>query len=757
VTGPVGVGKSRLAREALREALHEGSLDAALIVDLSNASPIESLATQLGADTLQAVPSRLSALGTTAVLLDNADQAADGLVATLEPWRQIAPEVVFVVTTRHLPEDATTVVDVPPLSIENGVRLFLEVARLRQPDLQPTPRLMEIVAAVDGLPLAVELAASRVRALSIGELADRLAHKEDVLRRGTTSFRASVMSAVEELDRADRRALSALTVFRGGFSVRAAEQVVSAAVADLDALDAIERLRDDSWLHPAGAGRLALYPSLREVISAAHPAPETAALAHAVAVLQQVSHQDKARREAVLAEQQNLEVIVASGSPEQQVEAVLALGMALPPEAASHHLETVWLHASDAQRPALALARGRALRLQGRTADAQDLLEPLTLDPDLAADAWMELGQCGSGKGALDALRAAEAAYLEDGDPTQAARALRFAGQRLRAEGRLDEAETILERVLTLTHAGPAVSVRTLKRLDEAVAGEQAGERRQRLIATGYERFTAGDAFVGLALIRIERGELAEAEAQLRDGLAAVESRSWPATEAALRMYLGVCMLLAGEVVGAVRVLSRASEQAAASLKPISVLSDGYLALGLCYQGRKIEAMPVLQPALALHQPDPRTPLGAFLAVVQSAVRDREAPTVTIDAPDARLALALVNNLPATSSFAANLSASVSGLWFKYSGGERVDVSRRAAPSRILAALVAAYKAKRGLSLENLVEAGWPGERIVQEAAAARAYVAVSTLRRLGLRPVLLHKDGLYRLDPKIPLAIETP
>ena len=75
---------------------------------------------------------------------------------------------------------------------------------------------------------------------------------------------------------------------------------------------------------------------------------------------------------------------------------------------------------------------------------------------------------------------------------------------------------------------------------------------------------------------------------------------------------------------------------------------------------------------------------------------------------------------------------------------------------RIVAALIRAREERAGvaLPLQRVVEAGWPDERIEPEAAADRAYGAISTLRRMGLRGWLLGFDDGYALDPAAPLCV---
>jgi hypothetical protein len=90
------------------------------------------------------------------------------------------------------------------------------------------------------------------------------------------------------------------------------------------------------------------------------------------------------------------------------------------------------------------------------------------------------------------------------------------------------------------------------------------------------------------------------------------------------------------------------------------------------------------------------------------------------------------------------------GTWFQTQNG-RVDVARRGAVRRILVGLARARidEPARALSVDELFEIGWPGERIPYESQVRRVYTAVWTLRTLGLEGLLLTRDEGYLLDPK--------
>ncbi|MCA9661530.1 MAG: sigma 54-interacting transcriptional regulator, partial [Myxococcales bacterium] len=90
------------------------------------------------------------------------------------------------------------------------------------------------------------------------------------------------------------------------------------------------------------------------------------------------------------------------------------------------------------------------------------------------------------------------------------------------------------------------------------------------------------------------------------------------------------------------------------------------------------------------------------------------------------------------------------GRWFRLPAGERVEIAHRRALARILAVLVAQRAASPGVpsSMSDLLAAGWPDERVIERAGANRVHVALTALRKLGLRELLLRRDDGYVLDP---------
>src|SRR5262249_11660369 len=96
------------------------------------------------------------------------------------------------------------------------------------------------------------------------------------------------------------------------------------------------------------------------------------------------------------------------------------------------------------------------------------------------------------------------------------------------------------------------------------------------------------------------------------------------------------------------------------------------------------------------------------------------------------------------------------GRAFRPPGGKKGDLERPGAV-RLIWQRLAQHRveaAGEALPLDTLLGAGWPGERVLPQAGASRVYVALGTLRRLGLRGVLVSRDGGYLLDPKVPIAV---
>jgi predicted ATPase/DNA-binding SARP family transcriptional activator len=255
LTGAGGSGKTRLAIEAARQSASTYANGVALV----ELAPLR--------DPALVVPSIAQALG---VSIDPDDDALDVVARTLEPvevllvidnaehvrdaspsYAQLvsrAPHVTFLVTSRAvLHVSGEHVFPVAPLREEDSIELFRQRARLLEPSFAVTAAneadVREICRRVDGLPLALELAAPRIRTLTPRALLHRLDARLGVLTGGPRdlparqhTLQATIAWSVDLLDDHDRDVFARLAVLPGGATLEAAEMVCG---ADLDSLTAL--------------------------------------------------------------------------------------------------------------------------------------------------------------------------------------------------------------------------------------------------------------------------------------------------------------------------------------------------------------------------------------------------------------------------------------------------------------------------------------------------------------------------------------
>jgi predicted ATPase/Tfp pilus assembly protein PilF len=315
ITGTAGIGKSRLAVAAaglalshypagawhadLSDARDENAVCAALAKALGVEISGDDAAQRLGF----ALKGRaLSRGGRLLVLLDGGDQCLAPLAALVKRWREAAPDVTWLLTSRAPPGAGESVLALRPLPVParkaTGIVQSVDEATLRQLAAVPSVALFVARAAerdggfvlnadnadavgqlcvrLDGIPLAIELAAARARVLPPAKMLERIKQRFALLRdqrdggRNAT-LRGAIAWSWDLLEPHERAALAQLSVFRGGFFLEHAEQVVDLS-AWPDAplcVDVIESLRDKSLLDSAdvpelaGERRFFLYESIR--------------------------------------------------------------------------------------------------------------------------------------------------------------------------------------------------------------------------------------------------------------------------------------------------------------------------------------------------------------------------------------------------------------------------------------------------------------------------------------------------------------
>jgi predicted ATPase/class 3 adenylate cyclase len=237
LTGPGGSGKTRLALEAASSLVSEYKAGAFWVGLASLRDP--TLVTETIAQTLGAKDGLAEHIAERELLLllDNLEQVIEA-APELSALLAACPNLALLVTSRELLRVQGEVeYAVPPLAEPEAVSLFCERAQR-----EPSQEISELCARLDSLPLAVELAAARTKALSPAQILERLASRLDLLKGGRDAdprqqtLRATIEWSYDLLSPEEQQLFARLSVFAGGCTLEAAEQV---ADADLDTLQSL--------------------------------------------------------------------------------------------------------------------------------------------------------------------------------------------------------------------------------------------------------------------------------------------------------------------------------------------------------------------------------------------------------------------------------------------------------------------------------------------------------------------------------------
>ncbi|WP_437809591.1 ATP-binding protein [Sorangium sp. So ce1078] len=858
VWGPAGMGKTRLALELASRWADARAGEAVWLCELTACRDLRAVcgtvARAIGAHVaagrreatlVERIGRALAAEGPALLVLDNLEHVLEQTAPALDAWVRAAPELRFLATSRErtrLPGEISY--ELGPLGLpaegsteqSAAVALFLDRAaahRAAAPPPHGDERLADVAALVrrlEGIPLAIELAAAREGVLGVRGLLARLGSRLDLLAgaaRGREARQATLRGAIEWswdlLDDRERRALACCSVFRGPFTLAAA----AAALAETDAaaIDRVEALRDKSLLRAAppgsdGATRFALYEGVRELAAeklAERGEREGAAERHAAFYL--------AAGEAAAADFERRGGLDALNRIAGDLEELLAV--------AERALAAVALHAGS-EGAAEGAPAAAALHAGPRAAAERALRALSAIEPVLSTR-----GPFGAQLELLDrALAAAEALAA---DPRVVARALAARGRARRLRGQTDAALDDLERAraqaaalgaeallsgiladLGVLHHGRREMERARDHYEQAIALHRAlgdrraegralgnlgalhhDERREGEAAAYYERAIAIAAEIGdgrqegifstnAGLLEQERGAPAQARRRYERAVAILGE-------------VGDLRLLAitlGNLGALHHEEGRPADARACHGRAVALLREvgdrRSEAIALCRLGAALasveaveEARRALEPAerllaqlgdepdvelarvasgfvdLALAQAARRAGRGDEAGAHADAARRRIAraregsPSSASRSDDVRLLLRILERslaalgLPeARAEGERELLLTEGARFVRPPGSGWHDLRERHAARRLLLALAEQQRCApgRGLSLVALKEAGWPGERILTEAAANRIYVAMNQLRKLGMKPWLRRDAEGYWLDPALPV-----
>jgi predicted ATPase/class 3 adenylate cyclase len=299
VTGVGGVGKTRLALQAAAEVLPRFA-DGAWLVELGEvgdpARLEEVTATALGVRARANQPLATALVDfvrpkTLLLVLDNCEHLVGAVATLVERLVARCPTVAVLATSREgLAVSGEHVLPLPPMRIpaedaldvvagSEAVRLLVERAGDVRPGFAVNPdnaaELARLCRRLDGIPLAIELAAARVRSMSLADIESHLYQRFRLLTAGRRSalsrqqtLRGAIDWSYDLLDNPERMLLRRLAVFSGGFDLTAAETVTSGGGLDaLDVADLLDHLVDKSLVvaDPSGlSSRFRLLEMIRD-------------------------------------------------------------------------------------------------------------------------------------------------------------------------------------------------------------------------------------------------------------------------------------------------------------------------------------------------------------------------------------------------------------------------------------------------------------------------------------------------------------
>ena len=766
----------------------------------------------------------LDSFGHLLLVLDGLDALVEEASSRLQSWLDAAPSMTCLATSRRrLGRSDESVVELSPLQLPVGdglegeaAELFLRcVGKVRagyQPSAAEAPFVSELVRQLDGVPLALQLAAPRLAVMGPAVLLHRLRTSRSMLRVQPTSpsshdsFDTALEGSWQALSQTERDVLGQLTAFSDGMTAEAVEAV--AVLPDTTrVIDVLQVLRDRSMLQSVvqedGSVRLHILHGVRDFVRRrSDPAVlRDAERRHAAYFAERADRlgltpqgaAGEAARRWLWHERSNLLSVVRRVARAEHVtartaEPALRVLLALDPingaKAPAHELVTLLDAALDATRDsgadpllfgrAMAL-RGAMRRRQGRIAAAmRDLMQALHVAETLGVTpllgtALLEIGHVLMERGELDEagrhFERAMAAFQTSRVRRSEAAAWEAQAELERRGGALEAVLPLLERAIAWhgrlgDHSREAEVRCTLARtLLDLGNHKDAIDQVARVQALSLE--SDADVLLEAQLVdaiaqhdmttpvdislyaelesraRLRGALLVEAEALFCQALASAQTHGFGQAHALMMAALDLGLQRDHTLWSAIAAaIDAASMPTHASSQPMQIEETNRThqeairaLLDIAHQPARFR-----EARQKLARAAPRSVIVRLaLRALDQAFDSKAGPAIPIDA----------------------LAIGESGQWFRMPGDEMVSLERRRPLARLLARLGQARVQHTGeaLSWDELQQAGWPGERILATAGAHRVRVAISTLRKLGLRDALETTPEGYRLSITLPVA----
>ncbi|NUO49108.1 MAG: tetratricopeptide repeat protein [Polyangiaceae bacterium] len=807
--GAPGVGKTRLAAECLRRLSDESAVVArlgdardrdALVSRVAAAAGVWLSPASSPAEAEARLARALASRGPGVFVLDNYEQLPADADALVRDWLRASSMGWLVTSRRRLACDAEHI-EVGPMETSAPSNRWSEAATLMRYraeenahvriDESDREAIETLVAALDGLPLAIELAATRLAVLTPSQLLLRLDKRFSLLDgEEGGGLRAALEASLSLLSDDARQCLVACSVFRGGIRLEALEAMLG---EQKDVLASLAALRNQSLLLVERVGaeyRYGLAHSVRDLVEERErdtPAWEAARAKHAE---YWATAGEKEAEDPILGREiENLQAAfewAQDGHPELCARLALTLSappLGLPYGVARELLSTMmagpdFAGLPEALRGQLFYRRGTVRRYLADFAGAALDLEAAreiaerTNSRALLAEVLAGLGNACSARADWEgARRYLDRAMAAHPSPSFRPLVLAMIANTHSNEDAFDRAEPMLREAITLSDADHDVFAGAFARLSLGILLVERGifdeafgclvdalsvletSRSTRVMQARHLRAVA---LTHLARVKQETGDTAGALTDYHDALVYAEEAGVRRAEAFALHGLASLLLELGELRAADDRLREALpliRENATDVEGAIVALQGVL---FASRGAHDDAERFFRRAQALLDAHKRPVFATALAVLRGESDGAGPFTEFADVRLARRLRAVFSReAPSPPLFIAEDAA----FFRSPESGEAVSLLRRKAVRAVLRALLEARLSRPGVpvSIDTLVAAGWPGEKVLAAAGAERVYAAIATLRRLGLRGVIAQEADGYLIPAKRAVLTHDP